>query len=297
MSEERVEVAILTGGPPRPALDLLVRHAVHGIQGAGADAYLFRAGEEEAGELTERILGCDALLLAAPVVLFGLPGDLKSLLDGWLDLLPVGRLVPRTSRMRAATMTVYAPDDPEVLEVFHDQCRRIFGFLGMSTRGRVAGFAAEGAAAPREGHLTTLAERMGAILAQAGGGAVGYPPGYLAGADLFNRGEFYEAHEAWEEVWHEDEGPHKAYYQALIQVAAGFHHYGRRNWRGLKGLLDQAVQKLHAFRPRTLGLDVDGLLEALEPWHRLANARVGGGEPVTRIPAAPPRIEIDREEE
>lgn len=297
MGQEKQEVAILTGGPPRPALDLLLRSAVRGVQGAGADAYLFRPDEGDPAHTTEQILDCDALLVAAPVVLYGLPGDVKSLIDSWLELVGSGRLTPRTARMRVGYLTVYAPDDAEILETFHAQMKRVFSFFGMSMRGRVAGFAAEGASEPQEGHLVALAERLGVSLAEEGGSAVGYAPGYLAGADLFNRAEFYEAHEAWEEVWHEDEGPYKDYYQGLIQVAAGLHHYGRENWGGMAGLMDQATEKLRRYLPRTLGVDVEAFLDVVDPWHQLALTRVGRGGPTLRTPTDFPQIEIDKEQE
>lgn len=46
-------------------------------------------------------------------------------------------------------------------------------------------------------------------------------PGYLYGCDLYNRGFWWEAHEAWETIWHlaDHGGPERAVLQALIQLA------------------------------------------------------------------------------
>ncbi len=53
------------------------------------------------------------------------------------------------------------------------------------------------------------------------------------GLELFNRGLYWEAHEAWEHEWVPDrKGPDAGFYKGLIQVAAGCLHYGRRNRRG-----------------------------------------------------------------
>ena len=53
------------------------------------------------------------------------------------------------------------------------------------------------------------------------------------GVELFNRGLYWEAHEAWEEAWTPDRhGPDRGFYKGLIQVAAGCLHYTRRNRRG-----------------------------------------------------------------
>ena len=34
-----------------------------------------------------------------------------------------------------------------------------------------------------------------------------YDPRYLAGIVLFNRGDYFEAHEVWEDLWMETAGP------------------------------------------------------------------------------------------
>lgn len=46
-------------------------------------------------------------------------------------------------------------------------------------------------------------------------------PGYLYGCDLYNRGFWWEAHEAWEAIWQlaGRESPERAVLQGLIQVA------------------------------------------------------------------------------
>jgi len=58
-------------------------------------------------------------------------------------------------------------------------------------------------------------------------------PGYLYGCDLYNRGYWWEAHEAWEAIWQlaGRVGPERAALQGLIQVA-NCHlklHMGLRN--------------------------------------------------------------------
>lgn len=58
-------------------------------------------------------------------------------------------------------------------------------------------------------------------------------PGYLYGCDLYNRGYWWEAHEAWEAIWHlaGRGSPERAALQALIQVANAHLklHMGRLN--------------------------------------------------------------------
>ncbi len=44
----------------------------------------------------------------------------------------------------------------------------------------------------------------------------------LHGVDLFNRAFYWEAHEVWEERWHDATGYERALLQTLIQLAAGY---------------------------------------------------------------------------
>lgn len=43
------------------------------------------------------------------------------------------------------------------------------------------------------------------------------------GIECFHRGEFWEAHEKWEEVWRKLRDPYATYLKAFIQSAAVFH--------------------------------------------------------------------------
>jgi uncharacterized protein len=69
-------------------------------------------------------------------------------------------------------------------------------------------------------------------------------PRFRHGADLFNRGEFYDAHEVWEDVWREAPLEHKKFLQGLIQIAVALHHYGRNNIAGARSLLARADSNL-----------------------------------------------------
>ena len=49
------------------------------------------------------------------------------------------------------------------------------------------------------------------------------------GLRLYDAGEFFAAHEAWESVWLLAQEPEKMFLQGLIQVTAAFHHLQRNN--------------------------------------------------------------------
>ena len=55
------------------------------------------------------------------------------------------------------------------------------------------------------------------------------------GLRLYEAGEFFAAHEAWESRWLESHEPEKTFLQGLIQVTAAFHHLQRKNHLELRG--------------------------------------------------------------
>jgi predicted metal-dependent hydrolase len=88
---------------------------------------------------------------------------------------------------------------------------------------------------------------------------------------LFNRQEYYQAHDLLEHIWLQTEGPEAAFYKGLIQLAGAFVHLqkqfrrplhptdGRRlhpAWR----LFKLAKKNLKLFPSEYLGLNVDQIL-------------------------------------
>jgi predicted metal-dependent hydrolase len=89
---------------------------------------------------------------------------------------------------------------------------------------------------------------------------------YQKGLDAFNSGNFYEAHEHWEEVWLETPHPDKMFLQGLIQVAAAFHHYSRSNLQGTRNLLRAGLLKLECFPEIHGDLEIEALRKAVREW-------------------------------
>jgi predicted metal-dependent hydrolase len=90
-----------------------------------------------------------------------------------------------------------------------------------------------------------------------------YDSRYLAGIDYFNRCDFFEAHEVWEDLWVDIEGPARTFYQGLIQVAVCLHHFGNGNIRGSRKLYHSSCKYLEPHLPVHLGLDVEKLIREL----------------------------------
>jgi len=87
------------------------------------------------------------------------------------------------------------------------------------------------------------------------------------GADLFNRGLYWEAHEAWEELWLTLEDGTKLFVQGLIQVAAAGHKaFAQKQPRGCVKLLTTALEKLDRAPPDFLGVETRKFVPAV---HRM----------------------------
>jgi uncharacterized protein len=76
------------------------------------------------------------------------------------------------------------------------------------------------------------------------------------GLRLYDAGEFFTAHEAWEIVWLKSPEPEKTFLQGLIQVTAAFHHFQRNNLLGTVLLLQAALRRLDRFPPGFGGISV-----------------------------------------
>ena len=91
-----------------------------------------------------------------------------------------------------------------------------------------------------------------------------YDQRYLQGISYFNECEFFEAHEVWEELWADYQGPSRKFYQGLIQAAVALHHFGNGNLRGAKKLFFSSSKYLAAYEPHHEGIDLVAFLRTLE---------------------------------
>jgi hypothetical protein len=110
----------------------------------------------------------------------------------------------------------------------------------------------------------------------------------IEGLRLYEHGEFFEAHEAWEPAWMgTDDVAERALLQGLIKVAAADVHGARGNIPGVVTNLAGALERLEAAKAagRTTApgarFDLDRLVADVTD--RLREARAGRPTPPTRI--------------
>ena len=86
---------------------------------------------------------------------------------------------------------------------------------------------------------------------------------YLDGITLFNDHEFFEAHEVWEDIWHEACGTKFEFYQGMIQCAVALEHYLRSNPRGVVSIYDSYRRHFKDVPDVFMGLNVKAFLEKM----------------------------------
>jgi len=70
--------------------------------------------------------------------------------------------------------------------------------------------------------------------------------GLQQGMADFRHGLYFEAHDAWEEVWRDLSGRRRVFWQAMIQLAVGTHHWNNGNRRGCQSVWNKALNKCDA---------------------------------------------------
>jgi uncharacterized protein len=91
-----------------------------------------------------------------------------------------------------------------------------------------------------------------------------YDPRYLIGVLLFNQQDYFEAHEAWEDLWSESHGPERRFYQGMIQAAVGLCHFANGNVRGARKLYTTSLGYLDGLPPHLMGLDLEEFRREME---------------------------------
>src|ERR1700736_5057046 len=100
------------------------------------------------------------------------------------------------------------------------------------------------------------------------------------GVELFNRADFFDAHEALEDVWRAAPRPEKKFLQGLIQVAVALHHHGNGNLAGARSVLRCAFRNLSLYPEGFGGIQSARLLHSISDWQWALDE----GTPVPPLP-------------
>jgi hypothetical protein len=100
------------------------------------------------------------------------------------------------------------------------------------------------------------------------------------GVELFNSGEYFKCHDAFEEVWKKTSGEERHYYQGLIQIAVALYKIREeQNWRGAVSLFKTGIGHLDGVDMAHVELDIERLktesAEILERLEEIGPERIG----------------------
>jgi predicted metal-dependent hydrolase len=93
------------------------------------------------------------------------------------------------------------------------------------------------------------------------------------GLELARAGEYFAAHEAFEDAWRASDPAEKDFFQGLVHVVVAWYQAGRGRRPGAERQLEKAARRLGPFAPEHRGVDVDSVLGQL----RDASAVVAAG--------------------
>ena len=87
---------------------------------------------------------------------------------------------------------------------------------------------------------------------------------FFSGLQTFNSGNYFDAHEIWEELWSEYYLKDRDFIQGLIQLAVCFVHLQNNNLNGAKSLINKSIKKLHGFSHDHRNIDLKGLKKIMK---------------------------------
>jgi len=84
-------------------------------------------------------------------------------------------------------------------------------------------------------------------------------PRLALAVEHFNHGDWYAAHDHFEELWHDTQGALRPALQGVLQIAVAHLHLQRHNFHGATVLLGEGVGRLAKVEADALGLDLQSL--------------------------------------
>jgi len=106
------------------------------------------------------------------------------------------------------------------------------------------------------------------------------------GVELFNRGQFFDAHEVLEDVWRAAPHAQKKFLQGLIQVAVALYHHGNGNSVGARSVLRRGFRNLSRYPEGFAGVHLATLLHSISAWQRAMDED-------TPVPPFPKIVSVD----
>ncbi len=82
--------------------------------------------------------------------------------------------------------------------------------------------------------------------------------------NLFNKHQWYEAHDAFEEIWNSVDGDERQVIQGILQVSVSQFHLSKGNFNGATILLGEGLGRIKTRTNVNLGIDLESFCQCLE---------------------------------
>ena len=82
--------------------------------------------------------------------------------------------------------------------------------------------------------------------------------------NLFNKHKWYEAHDAFEEIWNSVDGDERQIIQGILQVSVSQFHLSKGNLNGATILLGEGLGRIKTRTKINIGLDLESFCQCLE---------------------------------
>lgn len=79
------------------------------------------------------------------------------------------------------------------------------------------------------------------------------------GVEAFNRGDYFEQHEFFEEAWNHEQRPIREMYQGILQIGLAFLQIERGNWAGAVKMFRRGLPRLRRLAPVCQGIEIGTL--------------------------------------
>lgn len=115
---------------------------------------------------------------------------------------------------------------------------------------------------------------------------------FAHGVELFNTKEFFDCHDAWEELWQEDRTELRLFLQGMIQSAVGSYHLTNGNTTGAISQYTKALDKLEKYPAVYCGVDLETFRKEVERCRDGALAMHSQGATYEVAPHFFPQVQI-----
>ena len=87
---------------------------------------------------------------------------------------------------------------------------------------------------------------------------------FLNALDLFNNQKWYEAHDAFEDLWNTLNGDERQIIKGILQVSVSQYHLSKGNLNGATILLGEGLVRIKNRTNTNLGIDLETFCKCLE---------------------------------